>query len=192
MLAPEESAPRIYVPEGCKTDVGAQALEDAGLIKIVILEGVRAGALVEVSPVQAHVITITTNGRGGAVTDYDVEREHERRPGGETWRYRIRTADRTDFFESRFVAMGEAEVQSVMINLNGQVEFSARGIPEALFALVARDSGRTLVSSSNRADCTRLANEYRTKAATTVWRRLANAGRATYDPQTDRFTYRRG
>ncbi len=66
-------------------------------------------------------------------------------------------------------------------------EFREQGLPEALIRELALRSGKRIISSSNRQSAHLLRGEYRTIDADKVWRRLVQAGEATYDANVDRY-----
>lgn len=92
------------------------------------------------------------------------------------------------WFEASFAEDGSDRMRVTMLDNRNKPHYRGKGITEALFELVARRSQpRVLVSSSNVGAPE--SGQYRTEAATKVWRRLEEAGKAVYDEAEDRFTY---
>jgi hypothetical protein len=126
-------------------------------------------------------ISIQAVGRDAVSRSYTGELERD----GARWRYLIPCSKKLDFFEATFLVVGGGWIQSIGLWNHCGEEFSAKGIPEALFALVFKDSGLRLRSS--RRDDGELG--FRTVDADRVWCRLMRAGLAEYDEAQDRFVY---
>jgi hypothetical protein len=95
--------------------------------------------------------------------------------------------DEDDLYFAEFRFIGSPEVQSMTLNNSGRSHYRGKGITEAVFAEVARLTGLTLVSSSDKYP--KLDTERREPEATKVWERLVSDNRARYDSTTDRYTY---
>ena len=68
--------------------------------------------------------------------------------------------------------------------------YLGKGCTPAVFARVAEETKRKIVSSSNKRSKKFYPNESRNCNAERVWRALLTNDRATYDPEEDRYTFR--
>jgi hypothetical protein len=107
----------------------------------------------------------------------------------ETWHFRVQTIPPQpdgEAFDLSVTALDDAAVRQVMLAHHDNPAFAAKGIPDALIAVVAAVLGKKVVSSPTTADDTGV---YRTVAATKVWDRLLAKGVASYDAETDVYAY---
>lgn len=131
--------------------------------------------------------TLETRDRQGTPHSFACALDDTRISTG-TWSYTVRTAGSPDFYEGRFVAVGAHDIHPDMLAHHERPEYAAKGITEALFARVVRDSGRRLFSSTNRGR-KNFENESRSVAADRVWKRLVGERRTAYDASIDRYEY---
>lgn len=132
-------------------------------------------------------VVVQAVGRNGVVRQYAAELTQETDARGKYWVYRVRTADGSDFFEARFLEVDDDSLIVEMVNANSNSEFSATGLPEALYAEVARASQRRLLSATNHEASKRFPNERREPEATKIWERLTARNQAEYESDTDRY-----
>lgn len=130
--------------------------------------------------------TLTTRSRTGTSHTFTCTLDEARTPG--TWAYHVRAAGSADFYEARFVVVGAGVVQPDVLDNRNLPEYRGRGITNAIFARVVRDSGCMLISSTNRGR-KNLPAESRSASADTVWRRLVQERLAVYDSSIDRYEY---
>lgn len=130
---------------------------------------------------ESHTLTCTD--RLGQLGEFSYTVETD---ASETlWTYRVRPlgADaHSDFFELKVVQLDLDTVQVVMLANNRHPPVSAKGIPDALIPQIAQTLNRRVQSSPSRG---RTGDEYRTEAATKVWKRLVSAKKAQHDSQAD-------
>src|SRR5260370_21972716 len=101
-----------------------------------------------------------------------------------TFTYRVKTEPKTEYcFEFTVQQEGQDRLRVVMMENHGREEYRAKGIPEAMILMLARSSGKTVTSSSNRAG----PGEYRTTAANKIWQRLLGRRSARYSLEEDRY-----
>lgn len=86
-----------------------------------------------------------------------------------------------DFFELTLREVAPSTFQVVQINHHSQTDYIGAGIPATLLPLVANMLDAQIRSSSNANG----QSEYRTPQADKMWRRLVDAGQATYDAVPD-------
>lgn len=129
---------------------------------------------------------LTTRSRTDTIHSYACTLDDARVPS--TWSYHVRADGSRDFYEGRFVAFGAGVVRPDMLANQGLPEYSGKGITEALFDRVVRDSGCKLISSTSQGQRNGPA-EYRSVSADRVWQRLVGKRLAVYDASTDRYEY---
>jgi len=143
------------------------------------------------------IFSIDTIGRGGSKHSFEGEYEHETNRHGEIWRYSIMSQERpTELFEARFKTLGDTRIRVAVIDRHFLEEFSAKGIPEALFEHVVNLSGRTLFSSVGDGGAKEMTTDFdpdgfesRNNSADKMWKRLVAANRAQYDGTEDRYVF---
>ncbi len=98
--------------------------------------------------------------------------------------YRIKTAP-TDmnFYEFTVQTEGQDRLRVVMLENHLREEYKSKGIAQAMILMLARTSGKTVTSSSNRAG----SGQYRNEPACKIWQSLVEKGLAKYYPEEDRF-----
>jgi hypothetical protein len=132
-----------------------------------------------------QTISLTATARDGSTQTWNVELDHD--TCAKEWTYRVATDGCNEFYEARFKEVNADKIQPDVLARNDDA-FRAKGLTEALFLQIVKDSKRTLISSTN-GSIKNFPNESRSPDAERVWRRLLGEERATYDAATDRYTF---
>jgi hypothetical protein len=126
---------------------------------------------------------------GEEVTFYYDFKEEPRQDGLMEWSYHVWAATQRDgdFYEARFVALGEDRVRPDVLENRNDARYCGKGITEAVFEDLVARSNRRLVSSRKIAPDD--GREWRTSAADRMWEKLKDRNKATFDPNEGRFIY---
>lgn len=122
-------------------------------------------------------------GRDGVARTFDVRWDKD--IFAEKWKFRVVTSPALpggEAFHLDIEEISEGLGRVVMMNNYGVREYCGMGIPEALLPLASATLGMKLQSSPTLGTSSTpgASGIYRTPAATKVWNRLVNAGKATH------------
>lgn len=124
-------------------------------------------------------------GRDGSSATFTYEVEHREWSNPATWTYRVRSdppPNNGDFFEFGLEELDSETVMVVAAENRRMLEYSAKGIPDALLPLISATLDRVVRSSPRwgKGGAVR-----RSDAATEYWKRLVHAGLAMHDETDD-------
>jgi hypothetical protein len=130
-------------------------------------------------------------GKDNLETNFKYWHEKEPNEYGDIWKISV-VDDAENYMNIASYRAEEIEnnqLKMTMMNNHNSATFSAKGIPEKIIDELAKISKKTVISSTNKLTAKSIDSEYRTGEATKVWERLVSENKATYDSDSDIYTY---
>lgn len=138
-----------------------------------------------------NIKTIICTGKNNLQTNFKYWHEKESNDYGNIWK--ISVVDEAENYMNiasyRAEEIGDNQLKITVMNNRNSDVFSAKGIPEKIIDELAKISGKTVISSTNKLTAKSIDSEFRTGEATKVWERLVKEKKATYNSNFDIYTY---
>jgi hypothetical protein len=95
-----------------------------------------------------------------------------------------------DFFYFSATEISNDTMKVTMMDHHNRIIYKAKGIPEKMIEELNKITSKKIISSTNNVNSKILFEEFRTPKATNVWNRLKNNNKATFDIDTDIYTFK--
>ncbi len=139
-------------------------------------------------PYDHYITCIDRNGQE-VIFRYELaeSEEHDK----QKWIFRVlpENLQAADWFEFGITMINDNTGKITVMNNRGIEQYSAKGIPEKLIEVASEVLNIEISSSSNNPQRKTFDTEWRTPAATKVWQRLVEQGRAIYSQDDDTFLF---
>ena len=121
---------------------------------------------------------------------YSIEESEEQ--GKIKWVFKVIPFDMntTDWYEFSVALIDDKIGKVVVMNNRNMPEYKGKGITEKMIAIANDVLGIKIISSTNNPEFKSLDPEWRTDAATIIWKRLIEKDAAEYDEEKDIYTFK--
>jgi hypothetical protein len=129
--------------------------------------------------------------RNGSPSQFKYSMDESEEEGNVKWVFRVMPFDlnASDWYEFAITVINPTVGKVTVMDNRDLVQYRGKGITEKMIEEAANVLGLTVISSTNKSQKKLLLTEWRTPAATKIWNRLLDQGRATYNEEDDIYTF---